>query len=62
MSMEQNPTAEDIARVICGDADVMVGSEFKQKYACEKVSDCEACMAKANEIMRLFNGKRTLDR
>lgn len=59
MNMEPNPTAEDIARVICEDSDVLVGSEFKQKYVCEKVSDCEVCMAKANKIIHLFDGKRS---
>ncbi len=38
---------EQIARIICEDADVLNGEPFQQHYVCETVTDCESCMAKA---------------
>ena len=53
------PTAEQIAIIICETADVMNRSDdvFENRYACtpEVAANCEACMSKAREIVRLFS-------
>ncbi len=42
---------EQIARIICAEADVLIGEPFQQRYVCETVTDCESCMAKAHAVM-----------
>ena len=54
---KMTPTAEEIASVICDWADVLdqKDGKFALQHPCPNPETCEACMAKAREILRLFD-------